>query len=74
LSLKEILPIYMSSSTPKKIAENQYEIEADSNFGMRVPVRIYADEALLEKMVLGRTINQANTTRDSTCCRNTKII
>lgn len=49
----------MSSSTPKKIAENQYEIEADSNFGMRVPVRIYADEALLEKMVLGRTINQA---------------
>ncbi len=46
----------MSSSTPKKIAENQYEIEADSNLGMRVPVRIYADEALLEKMVLGRTI------------------
>jgi len=39
----------MSSSTPKKIAENQYEIEADSNFGMRVPVRIYADEALLQK-------------------------
>jgi len=49
----------MSSSTPKKIAENQYEIEADSNLGMRVPVRIYADEALLEKMVLGRTIMQA---------------
>ncbi len=49
----------MSSSTPKKIAENQYEIEADSNFGMRVPVRIYADDALLQKMLIGRTINQA---------------
>ena len=49
----------MSASTPKKIAENQYEIEADSNFGMRVPVRIYADEALLQKMLIGRTINQA---------------
>jgi len=59
LSLKEILPIYMSSSTPKKIAENQYEIEADSNLGMRVPVRIYANDALLEKMLIGRTINQA---------------
>jgi len=49
----------MSSSTPKKIAENQYEIEADSNLGMRVPVRIYADDALLQKMLIGRTINQA---------------
>ena len=49
----------MSASTPKKIAENQYEIEADSNFGMRVPVRIYADDALLQKMLIGRTINQA---------------
>ena len=49
----------MSSSTPKKIAENQYEIEADSNLGMRVPVRIYANDALLEKMLIGRTINQA---------------
>ena len=39
----------MSSTTPKKIAENQYEIEADSNQGMRVPVRIYANEALLQK-------------------------
>jgi len=49
----------MSASTPKKIAENQYEIEADSNLGMRVPVRIYADDALLQKMLIGRTINQA---------------
>jgi tRNA-splicing ligase RtcB len=49
----------MSSSTPKKIAENQYEIEADSNLGMKVPVRIYANEALLQKMLSDRTIMQA---------------
>ena len=49
----------MSSVTPKKIAENQYEIEADSNLGMKVPVRIYANEALLEKMLTDRTLMQA---------------
>jgi len=49
----------MSSDTPKKIAENQYEIEADSNLGMKVPVRIYANEALLQKMLTDRTIMQA---------------
>ncbi len=49
----------MSSVTPKKIGENQYEIEADSNEGMKVPVRIYANEALLEKMLTDRTIMQA---------------
>ena len=49
----------MSSVTPKKIAENQYEIEADPNSGMNVPVRIYADEPLLQKMLSGRTIKQA---------------
>ena len=48
-----------SSITPKKIAENQYEIEADSNLGMKVPVRIYADENLLQKMLTDRTIMQA---------------
>jgi len=49
----------MSSSIPKKIGENQYEIEADSNLGMKVPVRIYANEALLQKMLTDRTIMQA---------------
>ncbi len=49
----------MSSITPKKIAENQYIIEADSNFGMKVPVKIYADESLLQKMLTDRTIMQA---------------
>lgn len=49
----------MSSIIPKKIAENQYEIEADSNIGMKVPVRIYANDSLLQKMLTDRTIMQA---------------
>ena len=49
----------MSSSMPKKIGENQYQIDADPNLGMNVPVRIYADEPLLQKMLSDRTIMQA---------------
>jgi len=49
----------MSAATPKKIGENQYQIDADSNSGMKVPVRIYADEPLLQKMLSDRTIMQA---------------
>ena len=49
----------MSSSIPKKIGENQYQIDADSNLGMKVPVRIYANEPLLQKMLSDRTIMQA---------------
>ena len=49
----------MSSANPKKIGENQYQIDADSNLGMKVPVRIYANEALLQKMLSDRTIMQA---------------
>ena len=49
----------MSSSMPKKIGENQYQIDADPNLGMKVPVRIYADEPLLQKMLSDRTIMQA---------------
>ena len=49
----------MSSINPKKIAENQYLIEADSNLGMKVPVKIYADENLIQKMLTDRTIMQA---------------
>ncbi len=44
---------------PKKIGENQYQIDADSNLGMKVPVRIYADDQLLQKMLSDRTILQA---------------
>ena len=49
----------MSSSMPKKIGENQYQIDADPNLGMNVPVKIYADEPLLQKMLSDRTIMQA---------------
>ena len=49
----------MAITTPRKIGENQYQIDADSNSGMRVPVRIYADEPLLQKMLTDRTIMQA---------------
>ena len=49
----------MSSSNPRKIGENQYQIDADSNLGMKVPVRIYADEPLVQKMLSDRTIMQA---------------
>jgi tRNA-splicing ligase RtcB len=49
----------MSITTPKKIGENQYLIEADSSLGMKVPVKIYADEQLLQKMLTDRTIMQA---------------
>lgn len=49
----------MPSTIPTKIAENQYLIEADSNLGMKVPVKIYASENLLQKMLSDRTIMQA---------------
>ena len=49
----------MTTATPRKIGENQYQIDADSNSGMKVPVRIYADELLLQKMLSDRTIMQA---------------
>jgi len=49
----------MTSNIPKKIGENQYQIDADPNLGMNVPVRIYADEPLLQKMLSDRTIMQA---------------
>ena len=49
----------MSSLTPKKVGELEYRIEPDSSTGMRVPVTIYANEQLLEKMLSDRTIRQA---------------
>ncbi len=49
----------MSSTNPRKIGENQYQIDADSNLGMKVPVRIYANESLMQKMLSDRTIMQA---------------
>jgi len=49
----------MSALAPKKIGNMEYRIDADSNRGMKVPVTIYADEGLMQKMVTDRTIIQA---------------
>ena len=49
----------MSSIRPKKIGNMRYQIDADSSKGMKVPVTIYADEKLLDKMMTDRTIKQA---------------
>ncbi|MCH8996516.1 MAG: RtcB family protein [Thaumarchaeota archaeon] len=44
---------------PKKIGNLTYKIEKDETIGMNVPVIIYANEQLLEKMMSDRTIKQA---------------
>ena len=49
----------MSSLIPKKIGNLTYKIEKDKTIGMNVPVIIYANEKLLEKMMSDRTIRQA---------------
>jgi tRNA-splicing ligase RtcB len=49
----------MASLIPKKIRNMEYRIEADSNRGMKVPITIYADEALVQKMMTDRTLTQA---------------
>ena len=49
----------MSSLLPKKIGNLTYKIEKDETIGMNVPVIIYANEKLLEKMMSDRTIKQA---------------
>ncbi|MBS7622992.1 intein-containing RctB family protein [Candidatus Bathyarchaeota archaeon] len=40
------------------MSENTWEIPQSFQGGMRVPGRVYADETLLEKMKLDRTLNQ----------------
>jgi tRNA-splicing ligase RtcB len=49
----------MSQLSPKKVSNMVYRIELDKSRGMRVPVTIYADDKLLEKMMTDRTISQA---------------
>ncbi len=49
----------MQSLIPKKIGDREYIIEPDSANQMKVPVRIFADEKLLAKMMTDRTIWQA---------------
>ncbi len=43
----------------KKVSDLEFRIEANPSKGMRVPVTIYANEALVSKMVSDRTIDQA---------------
>lgn len=43
----------------KKIREFVFALERDESQGMRVPITIYADDNLLSKMLLDRTIHQA---------------
>lgn len=49
----------MSSLIPKKIGNMTYKIEKDEALGMKVPIIIFADDQLLEKMMNDRTIKQA---------------
>jgi len=49
----------MSSLIPKKIGNMTYKIDKDEKMGMKVPVIIYANDQLLEKMMSDRTIKQA---------------
>ena len=49
----------MSTTSPKKIGKMEYIIEPDSTNGMKVPIRIFANESLLTKMTADRTIWQA---------------
>ena len=45
--------------TPKKVGNMEYIIETDQSKGMKVPIRIFADESLIQKMLTDRTIWQA---------------
>ena len=49
----------MLAITPKKVGDLEYIIEPDSTNGMNVPVRIFANETLMQKMLFDRTIWQA---------------
>ena len=49
----------MADLRPKKIGDMEYRIETDSSLGMKVPVTIYADQLLIQKMMTDRTIKQA---------------
>lgn len=43
----------------KKVGDFVYRIERDQSKGMNVPVTIYANDSLISKMVMDRTIDQA---------------
>ena len=43
----------------RKINDFEFMIEKDTSKGMNVPVTIYANDSLISKMVIDRTIDQA---------------
>ncbi|MGA7900209.1 MAG: RtcB family protein, partial [Nitrososphaeraceae archaeon] len=43
----------------RKISDFEFTLERDESHGMRVPITIYADDNLLSKMLMDRTIHQA---------------
>ena len=43
----------------RKINDLEFQIEKDVSKGMKVPVKIYANDDLISKMVIDRTIDQA---------------
>jgi len=43
----------------KSVGELEYQIDADAAHGMKVPVKVFANESLLKKMIADRTIEQA---------------
>ena len=49
----------MEKITPKKVSDMEYVVEPTSENGMNVPVRIFADDNLIQKMQTDRTIWQA---------------
>jgi tRNA-splicing ligase RtcB len=42
-----------------KISDNQFQIERDESRGMNVPVTVFANDLLISKMTLDRTLDQA---------------
>ena len=48
-----------SNRAIKKISEFEFIVEKDQTIGMRVPVRIYANDNLISNMAADRTIDQA---------------
>jgi len=48
-----------SNRAVKKVSEFEFIVEKDQAIGMRVPVRIYANENLISNMAADRTIDQA---------------
>ena len=42
-----------------KISDNQFQINRNETYGMNVPVTIFANDLLISKMTLDRTLDQA---------------